>query len=234
MEDKSTRIGRGWEVPEGWERENVIAGKFGVGVGELSEYRKAYLRAGYHWERYGGVTIWLSPEGVEMARGYFEPGSEEEVWAKKVREREKEVGEWAGPPGKGVVMGGSVCRVLRGCRNPRMIRVMEEGGGVNRIRVRSAINFREGMLVDLMSCRRVWGEEEEWESRGKGRVSGGMKERGREQLWELMIPLPRYAGRWGYEGGSGYIGRAGSYFKRGTGVARVANDGSRNAIMWRR
>jgi hypothetical protein len=232
MDDKSTRLEGSGGVPEGWERESAVAGKFGIKVSELSEYRKAYMRAGYHWERWGGMTIWLSGEGVELARGYFEPGEEGEVWRKKVKEREEEVGRWAGPPGKGIEVGGSVCRVLKGCRNPRMVRVMDEKGGVNRVKVRSAVNFREGMLVDLRSCRKVWDEVEGGE--GRGRVSGGMKERGAEQLWELMIPLPRYAGRWGYEGGEGYIGRAGSYFKRGTGVGRVPNDGSRNAVLWRR
>jgi hypothetical protein len=213
------------EAPAGWEREVKLVGRWGLGKGELAEYRKVYLRPEYHWKRIG-LTVWYSPEGIAVAKKHFEPPEPEELWRRKVAEKRAEVAKWAGPPEWGTPLSERVCRVCKGLRNPRMIRVENMDGKKALIRVRSSRNFREGMLVDLGSCR-VMDHEPDGHTM---RVSSGM---GGPVLYELMIPLPRYEGRWGYDERTvGYIGRSGSYFKRGQAVARIPKEES-GAVWWR-
>jgi hypothetical protein len=215
------------EVPVGWESEHKAAGGWGIGIGELADYRKVYLRPEYHWKRIG-MRIYYSPEGMAVAGKHFGVVEPEELWRRKCAAKVAEYGKWAAPPSFGTHLSESICRVVKGHGNPRMIRAMDVNGKVSHIMVRSNLNFREGMLVDLGSCR-IMSEEPDGH---RMRVSRGMSA-GRPMLYELMIPLPRYAGRWGYDGSTaGYIGRSGSYFKRGQPVARVPV-GERGVVAWR-
>jgi hypothetical protein len=71
-----------------------------------------------------------------------------------------------------------------------MVRVQNGSGQVFYIRVRSNKNFRAGLLVDLRSCHRIWRDKNE-AGPGDGMQSG-------LPTYELMIPLPRFPGRWGW------------------------------------
>jgi hypothetical protein len=215
------------EVPLGWEKEKKVAGSWGMRHGELADYRKVYLRPEYHWKRIG-LEIWYSPEGIEVARKHFEPPDAEELYRRKVAAKRLEVAKWAAPPVFGTELSERVCRVMKPNANPRMIRVEDKHGKRAHVLVRSNLNFREGMLVDLGSCR-VMSREPDGHTQ---RVTLGNPDR--PVLYELMIPLPRYPGRWGYdERTSGYIGRSGAYFKRvAPGVPRTVRSAAR-AVSWR-
>jgi hypothetical protein len=214
------------EVPAGWVHEHKVAGGWGMRVSELAEYRKVYLRPEYHWRRYG-LRIFYSREGIEVAKRHFNAPEPEELYRRKVEAKVAEVERWAGPPTAGTELSLTVCRVMKGCRNPRMIRVVNSEGRLAHIMVRSALNFREGMLVDLGSCKRC-----RYEPDGHpNRATLGME---RPIVYELMIPLPRFVGRWGYDGKTeGYIGRSGAYFKRRQEVARTPAR-ERITVWWRR
>jgi hypothetical protein len=214
-------------VPFGWVSENKVAGGWGMRVGELADYRKVYLRGDYHWKRIG-MRIYYSPEGIEVAKKHFNAAEPEEVYRKKCEAKREEFAKWAPPPKAGTPLSERVCRVLKSHGNPRMIRVGDIGGKVSYIKVRSSTKFREGMLVDLGSCRIVTEEADGHQMRS----SRGMSEE-RPVLYELMIPPPRFVGLWGYDSTTqGYIGRSGGYFKRSQDVHKVSAQG-RSAVMWR-
>jgi hypothetical protein len=213
------------EVPGGWESERKLAGEWGLRYSELVDYRKVYLRPEYHWRRLG-LRIYYSPEGRGVAKKHFGAPDPVELYERKVAAKREEYARWAPPPKVGTELSERVCRVLKPLANPRMLRVVDVAGKLAYIRVRSVVNFREGMLVDLGSCRVMFDEPDGHNMR----VSSGMD---RPMLYELMIPLPRYLGRWGYDGSTvGYIGRSGAYFKRNQNVPKVPR-AERNAVLWR-
>ena len=216
-------------IPEGWMREAKIAGSWGLQVRELAEYRKVYLRPEYHWGKFGGLAVYWSPEGIELGRAHFNPPDPEELYRRKVMARQEEYARWAAPPKPGTPLSEHICRVVRHAQNPRMIRVADVNGKVAHIWVRSNIKFREGMLVDLRSCH-IMGEEPDGHT-----MRSTLSNPTRPVLYELMIPLPRYIGRWGYDSSTpGYIGRSGSYFKRGAPEVARTPRSERTAGYWSR
>jgi hypothetical protein len=215
------------EVPVGWESERKLAGGWGLRFTELVDYRKVYMRPEYHWRRFG-LGIYYSPEGIAVAKKHFNAPDPVELYERKVAAKREEYARWAPPPGIGAELSERVCRVLKPLANPRMLRVVDVAGKLAHVRVRSTVNFREGMLVDLGSCRVMY-EEPDGHSM---RASSGMD---RPVLYELMIPLPRYLGRWGYDVATvGYIGRSGAYFKRVAPSVPVVPRQERNAVLWRK
>jgi hypothetical protein len=221
------RAAAGKMVCAGWVHEHKVAGGWGIGVSELADYRKVYLRPDYHW-RMVGVRVYYSPEGMMVAKKHFGVPEAEEVYRRKVEAKRAEYARWAAPPRAGTALSEVICRVVKPLLNPRMIRVMDVNGKLAHILVRTSTNFREGMLMDLGSCRLVWEEPDGHNMRS----TRSMSDR-RPLLYELMIPLPRYVGRWGYDESTvGYIGRSGSYFKRNQPVARMTRPEG-GAVRWR-
>jgi hypothetical protein len=215
------------EVPVGWESERKLAGGWGIRFSELVDYRKVYLRPEYHWRRIG-LQIYYSPEGIGVAKKHFNAPDPVELYERKVAMKREEYARWAPPPVSGTPLSERVCRVVKPLANPRMIRVVDVAGKPAHIMVRSVVNFREGMLMDLGSCRVMYAEPDGHNMRST------LGNPDRPVLYELMIPLPRYLGRWGYDGSTvGYIGRSGAYFKRSAPSVPKVPRTERNAVLWR-
>jgi hypothetical protein len=193
------------EIPEGWRSEASLVGEWGLKRSEFAEYRTSRLREGYHYGKPQGLQIYLSPVGIEAAMRHFKPPPREAVIAQKLAERAEELSKWAHPPIPGTPLDENICRCLASWGNPRMVRVQNGLGRVFYVRVRSNKNFRVGLLLDLRSCRRVWREHE---PNGDG-LYGGLP------VYELMIPPPRFPGRWGWSALTNpHFGRREQYVRR--------------------
>lgn len=192
------------EIPEGWRSEASLAGEWGLKRSELAEYRDSRLRSGYHYGKPQGLQIYFSPAGIDAALRHFKPPPREAVIAQKLAEHAAELARWAHPPIPGTPLDENICRALVPWGNPRMVRVQNGEGKVFYIRVRSNKNFRTGLLVDLRSCRRA--SRENYNDDGK--MSG-------IPTYELMIPLPRFPGRWGWSALTNpHFGRREQYVRR--------------------
>jgi hypothetical protein len=196
------------EIPEGWRSEASLAGQWGLSRAELAEYRQSRLREGYHYGKVGGLVIYFTPDGIEQALRHFKPPSREAVIAAKMAARAQELAKWAHPPVPGTPLDANIARVLTALGNPRMIRAQTGEGRVFYVRVHSTKNFRKGMLLDLRSCRRVWNGNDGREEHGDGKQNG-------LPVYELMIPCPRFPGRWGWSALTNpHFGRARAYASR--------------------
>jgi hypothetical protein len=183
-------------IPEGWESERGLAGRWDVDVKGLAHYRQGNLREGIHYGRPNGLQIYYTVEGIRALREHFQPRGLEEIEVERLAEKQKEQSGYALPPVPGTALSEKICRVTRLCGNPRMV-TLENGEGKGfYLYVRNNSKFRKGMLVDLRSCERRW--------------DGGPL-----PSYELRIPLPRYAGRWGYSAlTNAWLGRSGEYIRR--------------------
>lgn len=192
--EEQTEAKKAPSIPAGWRSEHSLAGLWGLKHHELAEYRQSRLREGIHYGKPQGLAIYYSPEGIELAIRHFRPPSVEAVMAQKVASRAEELRQWAHPPVPGTPLSENICRVLPSMGNPRMVRVENSAGKVFKVKVRSNANFHTGMLLDLRSCRLI-----SWGSAGP-------------ELYELMIPLPRFSGRWGWSALTNpHLGRVKSY-----------------------
>jgi hypothetical protein len=193
------------EIPEGWRSEASLAGEWGLSRMELADYRRSRLREGIHFGKPGGLQIYFTPDGIEQAIRHFKPPPRDAVIAAKMAARAEELAKWAHPPIPGTPLDENIGRVLTALGNPRMIRAETGEGQVFYVRVHSTKNFRKGMLLDLRSCRRFWRD---------GTAGGDGKQNG-IPVYELMIPCPRFPGRWGWSALTNpHFGRARDYASR--------------------
>lgn len=194
------------EIPEGWRSEASLAGEWGLSRADLAEYRTSRLREGIHYGKPVNTQIYFTPAGIDMALRHFKPPPREAVIAAKMAAKAEELDRWAHPPLPGTPLDANIARVLMPLGNPRMIRCETGRGEVFYVRVHSTRNFRKGMLLDLRSCRRIWRDEHE--RSGDGKQNG-------IPVYELMIPSPRFPGRWGWSALTNpHFGRHESYLRR--------------------
>jgi hypothetical protein len=131
-------------MSEGFKHERQVAWELKVRHRELANYRKGYMREGYHWELKNS-GVYYTPEGEKQAakiKGELEaePEMEDNYLNPK----------WTGPRPE-TPLGPGILEVKHPPRNPRILNCVDhEGRPVVVKSVRQACNlFKKGMKIDI-------------------------------------------------------------------------------------
>jgi hypothetical protein len=155
-------------------RERALMAEWHLGLPELADARRAFLRKGVHYQWRDG-QMWYSPSGLEELKRYVKPrgdiGKEKEAVLQSAIARRLPVG---------YPLSVDVVAVERLLANPRLVWCRDANGERVTLRARSNKNFRRGMRINLATqCERIYSASSHI-----------------VRTYEFLDPLPRYPGRW--------------------------------------